>query len=735
LDLDENHSIPRKIGMEEVSEDDGAGTGPGGVESCDENEGLVDGRKNQEHYWKHYEASLCTKLHAQRVAMTVICWGLLFALSSNLLPVGLGNLYVGNTSPACIPISAYAWTFTTSLILVAAAHEGFARPAPLVQLVSKSQIRRVELIFFVCNAFVFVAAVLPGVVRGRGVSGHLSEIITFWAAKAAWPSYWNLLVLVIPTVRVGGACAALGISHDAALHVHILTGNAVFWWVFVHTLLLSVGYALKYPKFADWLATMVPGIDGPWNRYTEAPVNFAGWLGFAFLLAVWVSSTKWARRHSYRVFAALHFMGFGFLFAATLHDYNTLHFVQPGIVAWIVDLILRRSMRHSVVLDPHSSEHAFSPSVTVQSNGRHCAITLPVEDGSLLMSAPQGSFLYVLVPHISRLEWHPLSITKVDSQSRSIFLSFKLVGPWTTSLARHLLEAGSKKLTICVEGPYGTNLSSVVCKYSHVLFISGGAGLAGIAGAAAEAQEHGTQCTCIWVTQCPSDATVYAPLLRMLTRAGVCPLQFFTQNKSGENMGAVRSTATRVYWKMSQVRSLSPVFVTLLTCLGFFIGLFLARMACCFRPVSVSGGSREVSVFGNVLETCAGDACTLPLCFLCFRGLPILGGFCLAYAFGAASMMLCPKLELTEPCPMTDCQSLVCNENGEDIRASTPTSEFAQAETWGRPSINLEIQNWSMGHPSGSRACVVVCGPSALHAAVKGSVDEKIDLLAVSDNR
>jgi len=51
------------------------------------------------------------------------------------------------TSPGCIPVSAYAWTVTTSLILAVAAQTGSARPGALVELVSKSHIRNAELFF------------------------------------------------------------------------------------------------------------------------------------------------------------------------------------------------------------------------------------------------------------------------------------------------------------------------------------------------------------------------------------------------------------------------------------------------------------------------------------------------------------------------------------------------------------------------------------------------------------
>jgi hypothetical protein len=710
-------------------------------EESGEKEGLVDGRQHREQHLKRFAVSVCTnKWHASG-AITMICWGALFALSSNLLPLGLGNLYVGLTSPGCIPVSAYAWTATSSLILAAAAQTGSARPAARVELVSKSHVRNAELLFFGCNALVFFASVLPGLVRRDGLSGPLYEVVNFWGAKAAWPSYWNLLVLACPTVRVGGVLAALGISHDSALRLHILAGHGTFWWLMAHTILLSLGYALQYRDVSVWLSKMVPGIDGPWNRFTEAPINFAGWVGFAFLLVIWASSTVSARRSSYRIFAALHFLGFGFLFAANLHDYNTLHFAQPGIVAWLVDTILRRTMRHSVVLHRHSSACDSALLATIESNGDHCAMSLPVADGSPLMSAPQGSFLYVLAPQISGLEWHPLSMTKLDSPAPCIFLAFKLVGPWTKALAEQVLEVGSEGLTICFEGPYGAHHSSVVGTYSHALFMSGGAGLAGIAGAAAEAQEHGTQCSCIWVTQHASDAIVYAPLLCMLTRSSVQLLLFFTRSQADEHIGALRSAATRFDWNMSQCKAPNPLHLTLSTCLGFFIGLFLARSTCCFRPASAGGAGREVAVFGKVLDKCSGEACTLHLCWLCFRGLPIVVAFCLAYAFSAAT------LKMTKPgskasSPMAALDSLRHGFIGAlavstHASGSSDQTELSQASTtWGRPNVDLEIRNWSMGLPSGSKACVVVCGPPSLHASVKHSVNtpwnKHIDLLAVS---
>ena len=85
-----------------------------------------------------------------------------------------------------------------------------------------------------------------------------------------------------------------------------------------------------------------------------------------------------------------------------------------------------------------------------------------------------GQYIYIAIPEISWLQWHPFSISSSPKQ-RVVTLHVRKAGNWTSAMF-DLVEK-KQEVSILIEGPYG-NLSVDIFgdKYQSIMLLSGGIG-------------------------------------------------------------------------------------------------------------------------------------------------------------------------------------------------------------------------------------------------------------------
>lgn len=92
-----------------------------------------------------------------------------------------------------------------------------------------------------------------------------------------------------------------------------------------------------------------------------------------------------------------------------------------------------------------------------------------------------GQYVFVCVPEISLLEWHPFSISSSPAEA-TVTLHVKVVGDWTQRLRKltHDAEIGERvPVNLLAEGPYG-GVSVDIYRpqtYSHFVLLSEGIGV------------------------------------------------------------------------------------------------------------------------------------------------------------------------------------------------------------------------------------------------------------------
>ncbi|GAX21060.1 hypothetical protein FisN_1Lh268 [Fistulifera solaris] len=453
---------------------------------------------------------------------------------------------------------------------------------------------------------------------------------------------------------------------------------------------------------------MIPSGD----LYTEGVVNFMGWLGLAMLLLLWLTSRPWFRKHCYEMFSVLHLMtAASFILFSNLHDYNTIHFVQPAFAAWIAERLLRRISTLRVMIEetqpPTSTENG------ILSNGGILAVSICKRSGRkdfpllvrLTMTLPRSwnvcpgtaAFLYLKCPSISNWQLHPFSISTIDVESMTFSVHIKALGDWTNQFVRQInqlvikadLELDAQQtgrqetsetsqdttnhFGLCIEGPYCSDLGAQLDSNQKCLFIAGGVGLTGLSEALYRRHGRGQATLLVWILrtveemdflakdlldrlQPPRDTTRIKVFItrqnehcerrrRQTAKSDHAPLLMPGYVKSIDGTAAAKNSIL-TFSTIVEETSTNPdqKMMSIVSLLGVSLSFLLARMTCCNRTVRDIETERILHTCSAVPRastsmTCSNSCqdenngipcCTTPICFYCFRGLPILFMFFLA---------------------------------------------------------------------------------------------------------
>jgi NAD(P)H-flavin reductase len=704
------------------------------------------------------------KLHimALRRPLALVIAAALSTLVFQALPKSVANLYTERSgAPACSSDASLTWLAGVAVsallpFLLWRTSTPTAAPGRSRVLGARDQRRTAFWVFSCLNTAWFGLALLSGYMWRETQLGDFASALNFVGGKAAWPALWNLAIIIVPVDRSSYLLRMLGLGHDATLTCHIWAGHALWWWLVAHTALLTIGYAIQYPSIEKWMAVMVPLED----RFTEAPVNFAGWLALLCLALVWLSSLKALRTRSFTAFALLHVLSVPFVLFATLHDYSSLQFAQPGILAWVVDIFLRRKVRQASLLVAPTLQggdcnrnHGI---VQVSPSLGAVSITLPISQACAGALPRPGNFVYIRVSVLAQYEWHPFSLSSVDVERDTITIQIKSLGDWSskavtlfTSIASNSSVGGQAvaPLTIEVQGPYGHDLPEALSGHADCLFLAAGAGITGVAATFAERIARGhSRDRLVWCARSQAEVQALGADLQHL------PWDVYITGDSGQAdvSGHVGAFTLKCAETKRPGSPGSRDFLFLAASIGGLLGMACALVAgralCCFEPGDTHP-QHVCRLAGEPVEECRGcdpslfnstlpspvPCCTLPLCFVCFRGLPAALTFLFTPLGAAIAMWVgerwsrCDQLDrmwrgVNEYVPL-----LASSASGEaDCDAPMlPGADPRPEQHTGRANLHALVAGFAESCSRGGRKCVVVCGPrrfvqaaSSAHTAV-----------------
>ncbi|KAL0642299.1 hypothetical protein Bca4012_040589 [Brassica carinata] len=265
-----------------------------------------------------------------------------------------------------------------------------------------------------------------------------------------------LAFLFIPVVRGSSLLPVLGLTSESSIKYHIWLGHLLMTIFTVHGLCFVVYWASMHE-----ISQMVT-----WSK-TEMS-NVAGEIALLSGLVMWATSYPSIRRRFFEVFFYSHYLYIIFMFFYVLHVGIAFCFiVLPGFYMFMVDRFLR-------FLQSRDNVRLLSARV-LSSNTAELTFSKAKE----LMYNPTST-LFVNIPCISKLQWHPFTITSSSNlEPEMLSIVIKSEGKWSTKLYKMLStwdHDTDRTLSVSVEGPYGP-VSTDFLRHDALVMVSGGSGI------------------------------------------------------------------------------------------------------------------------------------------------------------------------------------------------------------------------------------------------------------------
>ncbi|CAO2838775.1 unnamed protein product [Amaranthus hypochondriacus] len=300
--------------------------------------------------------------------------------------------------------------------------------------------------------YYYVSVKHPFMAHGREHQKQWQKTMRTVSLRIGYASNISWAFVFFPVIRLSSILPLFGMTYESSIKYHIWVGQVVM----VTSALHSAGF------FIYWAIVNTMSEALAWSKTHVS--NIAGEVSWVFLIAMWITSFAYTRRKTFEVFFYTH----------QLYTLATLFYVihigvamtmqiLPGIYLFTLDRYLRFLQSRSNarllsvrVLPGGTLEMTFSKSRGVRYN-----VT---------------SSLFVCVPKISSLQWHPFTVSSNDNmEPDKISIVLKTGGTWTNKLYKEI-SSSIDRLEVSVEGPYGP-ASTDFLKHDSLVLISGGSGM------------------------------------------------------------------------------------------------------------------------------------------------------------------------------------------------------------------------------------------------------------------
>ncbi|XP_047336064.1 ferric reduction oxidase 4-like [Impatiens glandulifera] len=260
--------------------------------------------------------------------------------------------------------------------------------------------------------------------------------------------------LFFPVTRGSSILPMIGLTSESSIKYHIWLGHVSNLLFTLHTIGFIVywGITNQMSQMVDWDKTYVS--------------NVAGWIAMLFGWAIWVTSFPSIRRKAFELFFYTHHLYLLYIVFYMLHVGGPyLFMILPGIFLFFIDRYLRflQSQKRARLVSAR-----LLPCGVVELNLSKC----------LDLHYNPTSIMFIHVPSISRLQWHPFTIISSGNlELDRISVVIKSLGTWSQKLYQELSSSSKTNLEVHVEGPYGP-VSPDLLRRDSLVMVSGGSGIA-----------------------------------------------------------------------------------------------------------------------------------------------------------------------------------------------------------------------------------------------------------------
>ncbi|XP_065864209.1 ferric reduction oxidase 2-like [Euphorbia lathyris] len=288
-----------------------------------------------------------------------------------------------------------------------------------------------------------------------------AEGVKVWEAKLESAGYRLSLIgilclslLFFPVTRGSSVLPLFGLTSEASVKYHIWVGHTVMAFFTAH----GICYIIY------WIVTNRISEMIKWRKANIS--NIAGELSLLAGLGLWATTFPTIRRKTFELFFYTHHLYILFIIFFVFHVAISFSCIMlPGFYLFMVDRFLR-------FLQSRTSVRLISARI------------LPCQTLELNFSkAPSLSYnptsiMFINVPAISKLQWHPFTITSNSNlETENLSVVIKSEGSWSSKLYQTLSSSSSiDRLQVSVEGPYGP-ASTHFLRHETLVMVSGGSGI------------------------------------------------------------------------------------------------------------------------------------------------------------------------------------------------------------------------------------------------------------------
>ena len=249
----------------------------------------------------------------------------------------------------------------------------------------------------------------------------------------------------------------IGMPIDRTLFYHKLSGRVAF--------AATIGHAWAFyadPHFQSHFQGQSPTLKSKLQSTFDGQVNESVFFMMLFVFGIVLTSLPYFRRKMFEVFYYIHILCvIGVVIGALFHT----GILVPCLVAatWGVDLFLRSIVMARFRYPKKATLRILSDTVV--------ELSFPKVKG---FDYNPGQYIYISLPELSYLEWHPFSISSAPKME-TVTLHIRRAGDWTNAL--YQLAQKKSHVDIMMEGPYGSiGVNLVGDRYKMVMLVSGGIG-------------------------------------------------------------------------------------------------------------------------------------------------------------------------------------------------------------------------------------------------------------------
>ncbi|PIA49253.1 hypothetical protein AQUCO_01300242v1 [Aquilegia coerulea] len=260
--------------------------------------------------------------------------------------------------------------------------------------------------------------------------------------------------LFFPVARGSSILPLFGLTSESSIKYHVWLGHMALALFAAH----SLGYIVY------WVATEQFSEMIEWKKYGIS--NVAGEIAMLAGLAMWATTFPQIRRKSFELFFYTHYLYIVFVVFFVLHvGISYTYMMLPNLFLFMIDRYLR-------FLQSRKNVRLLSTRL------------LPCETVELNFSKSPGlqysttSILFINVPSISKLQWHPFTISSNSNlEPEKLSIIIKKEGSWSQKLYQILSTSSEQRLNMAVEGPYGPSSSNHLLRHDTLVMVSGGSGI------------------------------------------------------------------------------------------------------------------------------------------------------------------------------------------------------------------------------------------------------------------